>query len=167
MRYLPQLQALGAQVRCVVQPELVALVEESFPGVECLVPGRTLNVHLHAALLDLPGRLATTLASIPAQVPYLRASQQARARWRERLAPWAGWRKVGLAWSGSQLQVNNRNRAVPLSLLAPLLGESGVQCFSLQKGDAGPDVVPTLVLPADALVGPYRRPWWTSPTAPR
>ncbi|NML46311.1 tetratricopeptide repeat protein [Ramlibacter sp. G-1-2-2] len=137
VRYLPQLQALGAQVRCVVQPELVPLVEASFPGVECLKPGVSFNVHLHAALLELPGRFGTTLSSIPSAVPYLRAPEEARVRWRERLAPWAGQRKVGLAWSGSQVQVNNRNRAVPLSLLAPLLGQPGVQCFSLQKGEAG------------------------------
>jgi tetratricopeptide (TPR) repeat protein len=136
LRYLPRLQALGAQVRCVVQPELVPLVESSFDGVECLVPGRNLSVHLHAALLDLPGRFGTTLDNIPALVPYLRPPEPARARWRERLAPWPG-RKIGLAWSGSQLQVNNRNRAMPLSLLAPLLRQDGVQCFSLQKGDAG------------------------------
>jgi ADP-heptose:LPS heptosyltransferase len=51
---------------------------------------------------------------------------------------------VGLAWSGSQAQINNRNRALPLSLFAPLLQRAGVQCFSLQKGDAGAwtDVAP-------------------------
>lgn len=61
-----------------------------------------------------------------------------------RLAPWAGKLKVGIAWSGFQGQVNNRNRAVPLSTLMPLLQMQRVQCFSLQKGDAGPwtDVAP-------------------------
>jgi tetratricopeptide (TPR) repeat protein len=144
LRYVPLLQALGAQVHCVLQQELVPLVQASFPGVDCLVPGRTLSVHAHVALLDLPRRFGTTLATIPAQVPYLRAPEHARAVWRERLAPWAGRLKVGLAWSGSLVQVNNRNRAMPLSVLQPLLQQPGVQCFSLQKGDAGiyTDVVP-------------------------
>ncbi len=140
IRYLPQLQQAGAQVACAIQPELVPLVESSFPGVEVPTPGRDLVVQQHVALLELPGRLGTTLQDIPARVPYLQAPAAARERWRERLAPWAGRRKVGLAWSGSTVQVNNRNRAIPLSLLAPLVplaAAAGVQMFNLQKGDAG------------------------------
>jgi tetratricopeptide (TPR) repeat protein len=143
-RYLPRLQALGATVVGVFHPQLVPLLEASFPGLQCLAPGRDLHVQWHAALLDLPGRFGTTLETIPASVPYLRASEAARARSQDRLRPWAGKLRVGLAWSGSPAQVNNRNRAVPLSLLAPLLTQPGVQCFSLQKGDAGAwtDVAP-------------------------
>jgi tetratricopeptide (TPR) repeat protein len=144
LRYLPMLQALGATVHGVFARELVPLVEASFPGVTCLGPGRDLQAQMHAALLDLPGRFGTTLASIPSQVPYLRPPAAARARWGELLQPWAQRVRVGLAWSGSQAQINNRNRALPLSLFAPLLQRAGVQCFSLQKGDAGAwtDVAP-------------------------
>jgi tetratricopeptide (TPR) repeat protein len=144
LRYLPQLQALGATVFGVFGRELVPLVEASFPGVTCLGPGRDLQVQLHAALLDLPGRFGTTLATIPAPACYLRPPEAARARWREKLQPLAGRLRVGLAWSGSQAQINNRNRAVPLSLFAPLWRRADLQCFSLQKGDAGgwTDVTP-------------------------
>jgi hypothetical protein len=144
LRYLPHLQALGARVACVVAPELVPLVEASFPGVACLRAGRSLQVDLHAAAMDLPGRLGTTLANIPHDVPYLRAPEAARRAWRERLGPRDGRLRVGFAWCGSHLQVNNRNRALPLSLLAPLARLPGVQAFSLQKHAAGPwtDVAP-------------------------
>lgn len=137
VRYLPRLQALGAQVFCVVQPELAQLVEESFPGVPCLRDGRDFHVQMHAALLDLPRRFGTTLADIPAQVPYLRAPAAARERWRERLAAWTGKPRIGLAWSGSHAQVNNRNRALPLSDLLPLLRGHDAHWFSLQKADGG------------------------------
>lgn len=137
LRYLPRLQALGAQVRCVLQPELVPLVEASFAGVQCWTPGRDLTVQAHVAVVELAGRFGTTLDNIPAQVPYLRPPAAARGKWRTRMAPWAGRVKVGLAWSGSPRQVNNRNRAVPLRLLLPITEMPGVQCFSLQKGDAG------------------------------
>lgn len=148
-RYIPALQALGAKVCAVVQPELVPLIESSFEGVECLAPGRHLRADLHAALLDLPLRLGTrTLADIPAQVPYLCPSAAQREHWRQRLQPWSGACKVGIAWSGSQVQVNNRNRAMPLSLLLRLLELPGVQGFSLQKGDAGAST--------DAAVDPLR-----------
>ena len=137
LRYVPRLQAEGAAVCCVVQPELVPLIEASFAGVTCLTPQRQLRADLHVALLELPQRFGTTLATIPAQVPYLQAPAAQIARWRERLASWDGQFKLGLAWSGSLVQVNNRNRAMPLSLLEPLLALPGVQCFNLQKGDAG------------------------------
>src|SRR5690606_19565468 len=64
LRYLPALQALGAQVGCVVHPQLGALVEASCAGVQCVAPGRALTVEGHAALLDLPGRLGTTLENV-------------------------------------------------------------------------------------------------------
>lgn len=137
VRYLPRLQALGAQVFCVVQPELAPLVEESFPGVPCLRAGRDFHVQLHAALMDLPRRFGTTLGDIPAQVPYLHAPAAARERWRQRLAPWSGKPRIGLAWSGSHAQVNNRNRAIPLSALLPLLRTGDAHWFSLQKGEGG------------------------------
>jgi tetratricopeptide (TPR) repeat protein len=136
-RYIPRLQALGAKVVCIVQPELVPLVEASFDGVECLAPGRDLQVHSHVALLDLPGRFGTRLADVPHQVPYLRVPPEAHAAWRDRMRPWADRTRIGIAWSGSMQQVNNRNRAVPLSLLLPLVQRAGVQGFSLQKGEAG------------------------------
>jgi tetratricopeptide (TPR) repeat protein len=137
VRYIPLLQAQGAEVHCVLQPELAALVEHSFPGVRCLPPGATLAVNWHAAIMELPLRFGTTMADIPAQVPYLAPLPADRAAWAARLAPWAEQFKVGFAWSGSLVQVNNRNRAVPLGLLQPLWRQPGVQGFSLQKGSAG------------------------------
>ncbi|MBX3587947.1 MAG: tetratricopeptide repeat protein [Ramlibacter sp.] len=143
IRYAAQLQADGATVQAVVQPELIALVE-GMPGVVCFKPGTDLVADGHVALLDLPLHYGTTLATVPATVPYLRAPDARRAQWRERLRPWAGQFKVGLAWAGAPVQVNNRNRSMPLSDLLALTGLDGVQCFSLQKSDGGgfTDVAP-------------------------
>ena len=150
LRYVPMLQSLGARVVAVVRPDLVDLVEASFPGVACWRPGSSLQVQWHAALMDLPARFGIAPDRIPADVPYLRAPEEARARWSARLAGWKDRLKVGIAWSGAAGQANNRNRAMPLSLLLPLAHVEGVQCFSLQKDDAGgwTDVAPA----QDALV---------------
>ncbi|RYF36280.1 MAG: tetratricopeptide repeat protein, partial [Comamonadaceae bacterium] len=138
LRYVPLLQQQGATVVCIVQPELAALVEHSLPGVPCQGPQRQFEVDLHVALLSLPLHLGTdTLADIPSSVPYLRVPEAAALRWRERLAPWQEKFKVGLAWSGFLGQINNRNRAIALGALQPLLEMPGVQCFSLQKAAAG------------------------------
>lgn len=149
IRYARLLQAGGATVMAAVQPELVPLVE-SMPGVVCHKPGTDIVADWHVALLELPRHFGTTLANVPAQVPYLHADQARVAQWRERLKPWEGKRKVGLAWTGAPVQVNNRNRSMPLSALLPLMGLDGVQCFSLQKGPGGvyTDVTP----PSGALI---------------
>lgn len=145
LRYVPMLQAQGARVVCAVHAALVPLVEHSFPGVQCLSPDRDTRVDLHAALLDLPLRFRTTLDDIPSPGPYLKATPDRVAKWRGKLAPWAGTLKVGLAWSGWTKQVNNGNRAIALGELQSLLALEGVQWFSLQKGDAGAftDVAPS------------------------
>jgi tetratricopeptide (TPR) repeat protein len=150
IRYVSHLQADGAAVVGVIQPELVALVEHSLPGVVCLTPNRTLQADYHVALLDLPMHYGTTLDTIPASVPYLRAPQHKVDEWAQRMPPRDGRLRVGLAWSGSLRQVNNNNRAVRLSQLAPILEMEGVQCFSLQKGDCG--VFNDIVPPAGQLV---------------
>lgn len=143
-RYIPFLQRDGGTVKCVVQNELVSLLESSFENVECLTPGRNFESYYHVALLDLPLRYGTTLANVPAQVPYLKTTPLKRAQWRERMKPWSDRFKVGLGWSGSHVQVNNRNRAMPLSTLQAIWDDPDIQCFSLQKGDAGryTDVTP-------------------------
>lgn len=136
-RWLPLLQAQGAQVHALVAPPLMSLLAHSFPDVQWVAPGQSLQADLHVALLDLPGLLGVTPDTVPSAAGYLQAPPQVMAAWRERLAPWSGRFKLGLCWSGSGAQVNNRNRATFLGLLQPLLDLPGVQGFSLQAGDAG------------------------------
>jgi len=94
---------------------------------------------LHCALLSLPSILGTTLATIPADIPYLAADAAGVSRWRERLAPLAGL-KVGLVWSGGQrpdqpgAAAIDRRRSVSLAAMAPLAQVPGVSFVSLQKG---------------------------------
>lgn len=144
IRYAKLLQRDGATVYAVVQPELVPLVE-SMPGVVCHKPEVTLQADCHVALLDLPMHYGTTLANVPAEVPYLGAPAARVAAWRDRLKPWDGVLKVGIAWAGQAVQVNHLNRSMPLSEFQPLLHLPGVQCFSLQKSDgaAFTDIVPS------------------------
>lgn len=138
IRYVTLLQRDGATVYGVVQPELVALLENSFPGFLCLRPDRDLQADYHVALLDLPLHYGTAkLEQIPADVPYLTPPQDKVEAWAERMKPWRGKFRVGLQWCGFRGQMNNRNRAVALSELRGFLSMPGVQCFSLQKSDAG------------------------------
>lgn len=138
LRYLPLLQQLGAEVLCALPTALVPLVETSFPGVACLQPGREASADLHAALLDLPGRFATTPENIPSPQGYLRAPAQRLRHWQDRMARWQDRFRVGIAWSGSPAHPNHRNIAIALEHGQPLLQLPGVQAFSLQPGAARP-----------------------------
>ncbi len=85
--------------------------------------------------LSLPLRLGTTLESIPATLPYLRAPPDRREHWRTRLP--VGGLKIGLVWSGNPGHRNDANRSLPgLDTLRPLWSVPGISFVSLQKGAA-------------------------------
>jgi len=76
--------------------------------------------------------LNTTLANVPANVPYLFAQQQLVAHWREKLTDWKGFR-IGINWRGRPGKACSVHRDIPLSCFASL-AEFPVTLVSLQKG---------------------------------
>jgi hypothetical protein len=107
--------------------EVIALDEDLPVGAwDCWTP-----------LLSIPYYCQTRLDSIPADIPYLRASPERIQKW-QALLPSGGVR-VGLVWRGSPAFENDADRSLPgLEVLLPLGGVKGVQFISLQKG-AGED----------------------------
>jgi len=132
VRYAQALADLGARVVLEAEPALFELFG-TLPGVDQLVrQGQTLPAFdLHCPLLSLPLAMGTDLDSIPAPVPYLRASPERQAQWRDRLGPHNGLR-VGLVWSGSPTHQDDHNRSIALAALLAHLPE-GPQYVSLQK----------------------------------
>lgn len=137
-RYLPLLQAAGARVTCEVQPALLRLLADSFPGVTFHTPGTPPPAaDAWAPLPSLPGLFQTGFASLPSQVPYLRIRPAARQAWRERLdalAPRAGLR-IGLAWAGDPRNPGDALRSFTPATLAPLRALPEASFFSLQLGE--------------------------------
>jgi hypothetical protein len=95
----------------------------------------------HASLLSLPGIFGTTLATIPADVPYLSADPKRVVRWRKELSTLGSQHdggkesfKVGIACQGNPKHKQDRLRSVPLTRFEPLTQLPGVQWFSLQVG---------------------------------
>ena len=136
IRYAPMVKDRGAMVLLEARPGLGALAR-AFPGVDAIFassepPGA---FDYWIGLLDLPRVFASTLDTIPAEVPYLRADPERVEHWRARLAPHQGL-KVGLVWAGDPRHPRDRERSIALDALAPLTAIAGVQCFSLQKGPA-------------------------------
>ena len=90
-------------------------------------------------MLSLPLAFGTTLATIPAAIPYLHADEADAALWGMRLDAMAGpTLRVGVAWAGNPRLAADRRRSMAPDHLAGLARLEGVQLVSLQKGGPMP-----------------------------
>lgn len=128
-RYALMLLALGAHVIIESPPELAGILASLKGRFTLVVKGQAIpDFDLHCPLLSLPLAFKTTLADIPATVPYLHADRQKVMDWQQRLGQ-NNRPRIGLAWSGS---LTDPKRRIPLELLATLLAMP-VEFHSLQK----------------------------------
>jgi tetratricopeptide (TPR) repeat protein len=102
--------------------ERVICEEDPIPEFDCYAP-----------LLSLPGICGTTLATIPAEIPYLAIDPALEARWRAELGSIDGF-KIGVVWQGNPDHSKDRQRSFRLAQLEPLARINGVRLLSLQKG---------------------------------
>jgi tetratricopeptide (TPR) repeat protein len=139
-RYVPMLARSGAKVVLEVPQELVSLLSRVEGAGAVVARGEPLpGYDVHCPAGSLPLAMRTELSTIPAGVPYLRASKERIAVWRdriERLPP----PRIAVAWSGQAAHANDRNRSMALSRLTPLFAAGKGSFFSIQRelrdGDA-------------------------------
>jgi hypothetical protein len=124
----------------------MVLLLHSLEGVgQVIATGEPLpDFDLQCPMLSLPLACGTTLATIPADAPYLAPPPERIAAWRHRLGRRPGHRhgkrrRIAIAWSGSLGHSNDRNRSIPLGRLEPLLA----------RADCELHVAQTLIRPAD------------------
>ncbi len=135
-RYLPLLAGRGAQILVEIQPQLERMMKPLAGVDRWIARGKRLPAFdCHLPLMSLPHRLGTTLAAVPAEVPYLSAEPARVAAWKSRLDELPGFR-IGLCWQGSQRQQSNHLRSLPVAALAPLAELPGVGAVSLQMDGA-------------------------------
>ena len=145
VRYLPLLKAAGArQVTLVCHDPLLPLLRGAAGADRVLAASEVAQLGPHdywVFMLSLPMHFLTTLATVPARIPYLSADPMRVGRWRARLAGGGeGERRlrVGLVWRGFGGHVNDVHRSLPgLACLAPLWAVPGVSFVSLQRGMDG------------------------------
>ncbi len=132
VRYLPLIAERGGQVIFESPAPLFRLLRD-IDGATTVIPrGEPSGAFdCHAALLDLPRILHTTLETIPASIPYLRVNPDLKKAWATRLGPSQDFR-IGIVWAGSPLQVDDHNRSMDVSLFEPLTQIPGVSIYSLQ-----------------------------------
>jgi tetratricopeptide (TPR) repeat protein len=143
LRYAPLVKARGGFVIVATRPALSRILACA-AGIDRLVPldeAATIPFDVQAPLLSLPWLLGTTLATVPASVPYLSADPHLVARWRQELAPFRGL-KVGIAWQGNPRYPADGQRSIPLAEFEPLARVAGVHLFSLQKGHGSEQLPP-------------------------
>ena len=133
VRYAPLAAARGAKVFLAVQSPLKMLMC-SVPDISgVFTDGEMLpDFDLRCPLLSLPLAFGTELATVPANIPYLRPLEERLAKWRQRL-PANGRLRIGICWAGSSAHLNDRNRSVPLDRFATLLSAPNLDFISVQK----------------------------------
>jgi tetratricopeptide (TPR) repeat protein len=152
-RYAPLLAGLGGKVVLEVPAELVTLLGRLAGVADVVARGAPLpSFDLHCPMGSLPLASATEVATIPAAIPYLKASEERVAQWRARLAALPSPR-VAIAWSGRASHPNDRNRSLALARLAPLFALEQVSFVSVQRELSDADVATLAGIPRITAVG--------------
>jgi tetratricopeptide (TPR) repeat protein len=134
VRYAALAAARGARVVAEVELPLKSVLAGVAGIAELVGEGEALpSYDLRCPMMSLPGAFATTLATIPADVPYVAAPADRLDKWKA-LLPAAGRLRVGLVFAGNSRHRNDRNRSIPLARLAPLLALDRIAFVSLQTG---------------------------------
>jgi hypothetical protein len=109
-----------------------------FPGIDQLIAaGDPLPpFDVQSPLLSLPGIFQTTLATIPANIPYLFAELKLVEHWRNWLKSVGGLR-IGINWQGRAGEGEFQKRNVPLESFIELAQLPGVQLIKLHKQQEG------------------------------
>jgi Flp pilus assembly protein TadD len=156
VRYAPLVAQIAAQGGGRVILETHLLLYRLFnrclgSSIQVLTRGEAPPPHdIHCPLMSLPRAFGTSLADIPAAVPYLAPDPGDIARWHDRLDGLGGAEeerpssrmglRVGLVWAGNPQHRNDRNRSIPTAALLPLLTAPGVRFVSLQTGEAAAEL---------------------------
>lgn len=141
VRFAPMVKAMGGQVTLLCQPSLVRLLSRC-EGIDLACDGQGFEpvCHIHAPLMSLPAILGTTIETIPACVPYLRAEPAQVEHWRSILnaatpeegEPGVRPFRIGIAWQGQPKHRADHWRSFRLTELDPIARIPGVRLVSLQ-----------------------------------
>jgi len=155
IRYAALVKQRGGTVILRCPSPLIPLLSRC-RGVDQLVSESAELPHsdAQAPLMSLPGIFKTSLATVPATVPYLFVDERRVEAWRSHVRSTAGF-TVGIAWQGNRHHAWDHHRSVPLSAFASLASLPGVCLISLQKGYGSEQVrslgkrLPIIELPSE------------------
>jgi tetratricopeptide (TPR) repeat protein len=153
-RYARVAEAAGMRVSLAAPARLHRLLRSLGPTVRIVGEDEApADCDAYCPLMSLPLAFGTTLETVPADVPYLRAEPERVAAWTDRVG--SGGFRIGVCWEGSRRdRVPSGPREFPPAALTPLARLRGVRLISLQ-GPEGAGAPPGLTpdLPIETLAG--------------
>jgi tetratricopeptide (TPR) repeat protein len=160
IRYVPEVLARGADVTLQVSPRLLPLLPAPWPGCRLVSDAGDGNgAELRGSLLSLPHLLGVP-EPLAMNAPYVRASADRRAHWRQRLGT-SGERRgahgdmqVGLVWAGNPDHPDDARRSITLERLRLALQDlPGLRFVSLQMDVRDSDQPALAAWPALLQIG--------------
>lgn len=125
IRFVPMLKAIAKEVVVWAQAELLPLLK-TVQGIDQLLPLHNgtpeVAYDVDVEIMELTHVFRTTLATLPATVPYLHVEPMPVATGKDKLT-------IGLVWKAGDW---DQRRNIPFSLLQPLLKIPGIQFIILQ-----------------------------------
>lgn len=140
IRYLPAFADHAQQVTLLVPPALHRLFAGVDPRVRIVANRDAVGPYdLECPMLTLPFLFQTTLATIPAAIPYLTVPAAEPLMLPFRL-PVQRYKRVGLVWAGQMrdnpdLAAVDRRRSLTYQQIEPLMTIDTLDVFSLQMGE--------------------------------
>jgi Glycosyltransferase family 9 (heptosyltransferase) len=129
IRYAPLIKDIAREVIVWAQPVLLPLLH-TVRGIDRLLPlhdgSPDVEYDVDVESMELPHIFRTTVATIPAEIPYLHIAPAALPR--------HGHLAVGLVWAAGNWE--HARRSIPFPLLVPLAAVPGVTLHILQRGPA-------------------------------
>ena len=133
-RYTKILADHGATVVLEVQRLLVNLLQNLDGVSKLVVKGDSIPEYdFQCPLMSMPLAFKTTTETIPSHIPYIHASSEKQARWREYLGE-TGF-KIAICWQGSKQGKIDIGRSFPVSLFQNIANIPRVRLISLQKNE--------------------------------
>ena len=133
IRYTRELIERGAHVAIWAPPEITSLFRR-IPDIIAVAPNRfdLPQCDYFIPAMSLPRLLKGSIGTLP-PAPYLTSDPELRARFSRELGPRKKQLRIGLAWAGNPVQVEDAHRSAKLVNLAPLFTYPRIRWISLQK----------------------------------
>ena len=93
--------------------------------------------HYFVPVMSLPHYLQWNYRNSQFRFPYLAANKERICHFSSKIQ--SGKLKIGLVWSGSVNNINDRNRSIPIDYFERLFKKTDIQLYSLQVGERSED----------------------------
>ena len=131
-RFIEKLIELKANVIFEVQEPLKALFENSFVHPKIISQGEpTGDIDFQLPLLSLPLLFAIDISNIPSATSYIQDAKENSVLWRHKLNLTNKKINIGIACSGNEKHLNDKNRSMDLRFFEPIADQANL--FLIQK----------------------------------